>query len=138
MEEECVELYGMTGTFFSTDKAYVIPYTVERDFHPFPEMLEDEESESDEGEFSDAVGPDPSAVVNGEGDTAGDTAGDTSDAADMPVPATEVDKATKSLIAKMRENDYEARRKKIELQELNLTKLWPFVTSQMSSASLAK
>jgi hypothetical protein len=141
MEEECVELYGMTGTFFSTDKAYVIPYPVERDFHPFPEMLEDEESESgsDDGEFSDAVGPDPSAVVNGEGDTAGDTAGDTEDtAADMPVPATEVDKATKSLIAKMRENAYEARRKKIELQELNLTKLWPFVTSQMSSASLAK
>jgi hypothetical protein len=97
-------------------------------------MLEDEESESDEGEFSDAVGPDPSAVVNGEGDTAGDTV----DIVDMPVPATEVDKATKSLIAKMRENAYEARRKKIELQELNLTKLWPFVTSQMSSASLAK
>jgi hypothetical protein len=80
-------------------------------------MLEDEESESDDGEFSDAVGPNPSAVVNGEGDTAGDTAGDTVEdtAGDMPVPATEVDKAIKSLIAEMRENAYEARRKKIEL-----------------------
>jgi hypothetical protein len=134
MEEECVELYGMTGTFFSTDKAYVIPYPIERDFHPFPEMLEDEESESDDGEFSDAVGPDPSAVVNGEGDTAGNTVEDIAE--DMPAPATEVDKATKSLIAKMRENAYEARRKKIEVQELNLTKLWPFVTSQISSAKV--
>ena len=26
MEEECVELYGMTGTFFSANKAYHIPY----------------------------------------------------------------------------------------------------------------
>jgi hypothetical protein len=56
----------------------------------------------------------------------------------MPVPATEVDKATKPLIDKMRENAYEAKRKKIELQEHNLTKLWPFVKSHMSSASLAK
>jgi hypothetical protein len=39
MEEECVELYGMTGTFFSTNKAYHIPYPVERDFHPFFYML---------------------------------------------------------------------------------------------------
>jgi hypothetical protein len=39
MEEECVEPYGMTGTFFSTNKAYHIPYPVERDFHPFPYML---------------------------------------------------------------------------------------------------
>jgi hypothetical protein len=51
-------------------------------------------------------------------------------------PAPVVDKATKSLIAKMSENACEARRKKIELHELNLTKLWPFITGQM--ASLAK
>ena len=37
MEEECVELYGMTGTFFSTNKAYHIPYHIP--FHPFPDML---------------------------------------------------------------------------------------------------
>jgi hypothetical protein len=38
----------------------------------------------------------------------------------------------------MQENAYEARRKKIKLQQLNLTKLWPYITNQMSSASLAK
>jgi hypothetical protein len=42
MEEECVEMYGMTGTFFSTNKAYIIPYPIERDFHPFPDMLSDD------------------------------------------------------------------------------------------------
>ena len=41
MEEECVEMYRMTGTFFSTFKAYHIPFPIEKDFHPFPEMLND-------------------------------------------------------------------------------------------------
>jgi hypothetical protein len=47
IEEESVELYGMTGTFFSTNRPYHISYPVERDFHPFPEMLSDSESDSD-------------------------------------------------------------------------------------------
>jgi hypothetical protein len=47
IEEECVELYGMTGTFLSTNRPYHIPYPVERDFHPFPEMLSDSDSDSD-------------------------------------------------------------------------------------------
>ena len=38
----------------------------------------------------------------------------------------------------MRESAHEARQKKVELQELNLKKLWPFVTGQMSAAFLAK
>jgi hypothetical protein len=132
MEEECVEMYGMTGTFFTTNKAFQIPYPLEKDFHPFPDMLQDSESESDDGVYHDAVAPATSAEDEGVNFVG---------PAEEPLPtltAPEIDKATKSLIAKMRENAYEARRKKIELQELNMTKLWPFVTSQMSSASLAK
>jgi hypothetical protein len=113
----------MTGTFFSTNRPYHIPYPVERDFHPFPEMLSDSESDSD-NDGDNAVVPVTSPVGDGDADTG------------PPVP--EVDKATKALIPKMRENAFEARRKKIELQELNLTKLWPYVTNEMSSASLAK
>jgi hypothetical protein len=128
IEEECVELYGMTGTFFSTNRPYHIPYPVERDFHPFPEMLSDSESDSD-NDGDNAVVPATSPVGDGDDDTGPPVAGP---------PVHEVDKATKALIAKMRENAFEARRKKIELQELNLTKLWPYVTNQMSSASLAK
>jgi hypothetical protein len=59
MEEECVEMYGMTGTFFTTNKAYVIPYPVERDFHPFPEMLPESESDNDDDDYVDAVAPSP-------------------------------------------------------------------------------
>lgn len=57
MEEECVEMYGMTGTFFSTDEAYEIPYPAERDFHPFPEMLGGSGSDSDEDFERYAVAP---------------------------------------------------------------------------------
>jgi hypothetical protein len=49
-----------------------------------------------------------------------------------------LDKAEKELVAKMREKAYEARRKKIERQDRNMTKLWPFHTCQMSAASLVK
>jgi hypothetical protein len=57
MEEECVEMYGMTGTFFSTNKAYHIPYPIERDFHPFLDKLSDNESDSDDGSNERAVAP---------------------------------------------------------------------------------
>jgi hypothetical protein len=50
---------GMTGTFFSTDRAYQIPYPVERNFHPFPEMLSDYEPEEN------AVAPAKSPEVEG-------------------------------------------------------------------------
>ena len=128
MEEECVELYGMTGTFFSTNKAYHIPYPVERDFHPFPDMLP-----TDDDEVSDT------STTAGEADDEGfGLASSGPVVAPVATDPPEIDKATKALIAKMRENAFEARRKKIELQELNLTRLWPYVTNQMSSASLAK
>ena len=128
MEEECVEMYGMSGTFFSTDKPYHIPYPRERDFHPFPEMLADSDSECVDEDTYDP-GQEASAAEDGEA-VSGPEIG--------PHPAPEIDKATKSLISKMRENAFEARRKKIELQELNYTKMWPFVTGQMSAGSLAK
>jgi hypothetical protein len=128
IEKECVELYGMTGTFLSTNRPYHIPYPVERDFHPFPEMLSDWESDSD-NDGANAVAPATSPVGDGDDKAEPRTAGP---------PVLEVDKATKALIAKMRDNAFEARRKKIELQELNLTKLWPYVTNQMTSASLAE
>ena len=107
----------MTGTFFSTSRPYHIPFPVERDFHPIPEMLSDSESDSD-NDGDNAVVPVTSPVGDGDADTGPPVAG-------PPVP--EVDKATKALIAKMRENAFEARRKKNELQELNLTQLWPDV-----------
>jgi hypothetical protein len=132
MEEESVEMYGMTGTFFSTDKAYQIPYPLEKDFHPFPEMLAIN-TDSDEDEYFDGTDS-PAAAEEGE------AAPESGPAVKTPaaVAPADIDKATKTLIAKMRVNAYEARRKKVELQELNLTKLWPFVTGQMSAASLAK
>ena len=132
MEEESVEMYGMTGTFFSTDRAYQIPYPLEKDFHPFPEMLANN-TDSDEDEYFDGTDS-PAAAEEGEATTESEPAVATPAA----VAPADIDKATKTLIAKMRENAYEARRKKVELQELNLTKLWPFVTGQMSAASLAK
>ena len=125
----------MSGTFFNTDRAYQIPYPTERDFHPFPEMLSDDESESDDGgEYAVLPAPPPPAVAAGT--TVGLAAA--AAAAQLEVEEPEIDKATRSLISKMRVNAYEARRKKVELQELNLTKMWPLLTSQMSAASLAK
>ena len=101
MEEECVEMYGMTGTFFSTNKAYHIPYPIERDFHPFPDMLSDIESDSDDGSNERAVAP---AVP-----TATSTDGGEEDATtSVTEPTVEVSKASKALIAKMREDAYEA------------------------------
>jgi hypothetical protein len=134
MEEECVELYGMTGTFFSTNKAYHIPYPVERDFHPFPDMLPTADEEATVTSIP-ARAPAPAGEADEEGFNLASSGPAAAPAASDP---PEIDKATKALIAKMRENAFEARRKKIELQELNLTKLWPYVTNQMSSASLAK
>jgi hypothetical protein len=96
MEEECVEMYGMTGTFFTTNIAYVIPYPVERDFHPFPEMLPESDSDNDDDDYVDAVAPSP--------DTGPDAEPSSEPAQEVPAPAQEVDKATKTLIAKMREN----------------------------------
>jgi hypothetical protein len=75
-------------------------------------MLSDSESDSDNN-GDNAVVPVTSPVGDGDAE------------AGPPVP--EVDKATKALIAKMRDNAFEARKKKIELQELNLTQLWPDV-----------
>jgi hypothetical protein len=66
MEEECVEMYDMTGTFFSTDKAYHIPYPIERDFQPLPDMLSDSESESDDCADHNTVAPAESAEDDGE------------------------------------------------------------------------
>ena len=109
MEEECVKMCGMTGTFFTTNKAYQIPYPLEKDFHPFPEMLQDSESESDDGVYQDAVAP--ATLAEDESD---DIIG-TVEGPPPTVTTPDIDKATKSLIAKMRENAYEARRKKIEL-----------------------
>lgn len=129
MEEECVEMYGMTGTFFTTDEAYHIPYPVERNFHPFPEMLPESGSESDDEVAEHVVAPTTGAAEDDDGVIG---------PAPPPPPVPELDKATKSLIAKMRENAFEARRRKVELQDLNLTKLWPFITGEMSLASLAK
>ena len=55
MEEESVELYGMTGTCFSTDRAYQIPYPLEKDFHPFPEMLINNTDSDDDDEYTSTV-----------------------------------------------------------------------------------
>lgn len=127
MEEECVELYGMAGTFFTTDRAYEIPQPAERDFHPFPEMLADSGSESDDEVAEFAFARANEAVVDDEV---------------VPGPALpptqELDKATKSLIAKMRENAFEARRRAVQRQAENMTKMWPLITGEMSAASLAK
>jgi hypothetical protein len=120
MEEECVELYGMTGTFFSTNKAYHIPYPVEKNFHPFPYML----PAADE-EVTDTNIPARAPALTGEADEEGfGLASSGPTVAPVALDPPENDRATKTLIAKMRENAFEARRKKIELQELNLTKLW--------------
>jgi hypothetical protein len=135
MEEECVEMYGMTGTFFTTNKAYHIPYPIERDFHPFPDMLSDIESDSDDGTNERAVAP---AVPTATSTDGGEEEATTTVMEQTEEVAPEVSKASKALIAKMRENAYEARRKKVELQELNLTKMWPYLTNQMSPSSLAK
>jgi hypothetical protein len=113
MEEECVEMYRMTGTFFSTFKAYHIPFPIEKDFHPFPEMLNDAGEEATVTNIPATV-PAPTGEADDEGFGL---------ASSGPAVAPELVKATKALIAKMRENAYEARRKKIELQDLNLTKM---------------
>ena len=65
MEEESVEMYGMTGTFFSTDKAYMIPYPLEKDFHPFPEMLAHNTDSDDDEEYYDGTDS-PAAAEEGE------------------------------------------------------------------------
>jgi hypothetical protein len=58
MEEKCVEKYGMTGTFFTTDEKYFVPYPREEDWHPYPEMLEsDKEWESDNETFTTPPSP---------------------------------------------------------------------------------
>jgi hypothetical protein len=54
MEEKCVEKYGMSGTFFSTNQIYLIPHAREEDWHPFPEMLEpDVDWDTNSGSGSD-------------------------------------------------------------------------------------
>lgn len=58
MEEECVEMYGMSGTFFTADDIQIpTPCRNERNFHPLPDMLTDSGSEFDDevAEFSYAT-----------------------------------------------------------------------------------
>jgi hypothetical protein len=94
-------------------------------------MLSDIESDSDDGSNNRAVAPAVQTATSTDGGEEGATTSVTE-------PTVEVSKASKALIAKMREDAYEARRKKVELQELNLTKMWPYITYQMSPSSLAK
>jgi hypothetical protein len=97
--------------------------------------LSDIESDSDDGSNERAVAP---AVPTATSTDGGEEEAATSFTERPAEVAPEVSKARKALIAKMRENAYEARRKKVELQELNLTKMWPYLTDQMSPSSLAK
>jgi hypothetical protein len=73
MEEKCVEKYGVSGTFFSTNQIYLIPHIREEDWHSFPEMLEpdvDWDSSSGSGSdvtaLTDVVIPAVPAVPEGE------------------------------------------------------------------------
>jgi hypothetical protein len=129
MEEICVEKYGMSGTFFSTNQIYLIPHVREEDWHPFPEMLEpdvDWDSKSGSGSdvtaLTDVVVPAAPAVPEGEEGAAA--------APPTAIPAAPIEGPNaeqRALIAKMHGNAVDARRRKIEDQELNLTKMWPLV-----------
>ena len=97
MEEESGEMSGMTGTCFSTDRAYQIPCPLEKDFHPFPEMLINNTDSDDDDEYFDGTDS-PAAAEKGEAVPEPDPP------VEKPVAvAPEIDKATKTPIAKMRE-----------------------------------
>jgi hypothetical protein len=146
MEEKCVEKYGMSGTFFSTNKIYLIPYLREEDWHPYPEMLEPESDwDSDNGTdvtaLTDvAVQPQvgPVADEGEEGAAVAPPAAIPAHAPEADVPPNGPTAEQRALITKMHGNAVDSRRRKIEEQELNLTKMWPLVYSCMSPQSQAK
>jgi hypothetical protein len=140
MEEKCVEKYGMSGTFFSTNKIYLIPHVREEDWHPFPEMLEPDVdwdtnsgSGSDVTALTDVVVPAvPAAPAVPEGEEGAAVA---PPAAIPAAPIEGPNAEQRALIAKIHGNAVDARRRKIEDQELNLTKMWPLVYGCMSPQS---
>jgi hypothetical protein len=143
MEEKCVEKYGMSGTFFSTNQIYLIPHVREEDWHPFPKMLEPDVdwdtnsgSGSDVTELTDVVVPAvPAAPAVPEGEEGAVAA---PPAAIPAAPIEGPNAELRALISKMHGNAVDARRRKIEDQELNLTKMWPLVYGCMSPQSQAK
>lgn len=120
MEEKCVEKYEMSGTFFSTNKIYFIPYPREQDWHPYPEMIDSDNDWSDSDDPDDAQDA-ADGEVAAEIGLAPAPAVDPAIEADIPLigPTPE----QKALIAKMHECAAEARRKEIKDQDLNSTKM---------------
>ena len=119
MQDEACGLYGMTGMFFSTNASYV---------HPFPRPEE----------YNPALAPPPVAPGAEEEDDDIGTEDPDDDDEDPLAPAVEPEVYSAALIAKLRANAFEGRRKAIELQKINEQKLWPLMWSRMSTGSKSK
>ena len=123
MQNEACGLYGMTGTFFTTNKSYVQPYPREEDYNPAfapvvvvdipTEGIENDVGEDDNGSVASVkIGPQLPP--------------------EPPVEYSEV------LIDKLRINASEGRRKAIETQKVDEQKLFPLMWSRMSTGSKSK
>ena len=122
MQNEACGLYGMTGTFFTTNKSYVHPYPREEDYNPTFQTVEtdiqttDTENKDEEDESVDLdnvmIGPQP-----------------------PPVPPVLYSEA---LIDNLRANAFEGRRKAVETQKVDEQKLFPLMWSRMSTGSKSK
>ena len=101
MQNEACGLYGMTGTFFSTNKSYVHPYPREEDYNPaYQEVGIDTPTEGIENEDGeDENGPDDLASI---------------EIGPQLPPEEPPALYSQALIRKLRANAFEGRRKAVE------------------------
>ena len=123
MQNEACGLYGMTGTFFTTNKSYVHPYPREEDYNPTFQTVEiDTATAGTENEDED-----DDESVNLENVEIGPQL--------PPAPPVVYSEA---LIDRLRANAFEGRRKAVETQKVDEQKLFPLMWSRMSTGSKSK
>ena len=122
MQNEACGLYGMTGTFFSTNRHYVQPYPREEDYNPtFQTVDTDDPTAGIENEEEEDGSVDPDDVMIGP---------------QPPPPAPIV--YSEALIDKLRASAFEGRRRAVETQRTDEQKLWSLMWSRMSTGSRSK
>lgn len=122
MQNEACGLYGMTGTFFTTNKSYVHPYPREEDYDPTFQTVEvDIPTAGTENEDEEDESVDLENVMIG-----------------PQLPPAPPAVYSEALIDKLRANAFEGRRKAVETQKVDEQKLFPLMWSRMSTGSKSK
>ena len=130
METSVTALYGLTGSFFTTNERYTPPFPDEEDYAP-PQM-----SDSDD-DMSDAVDEENEAAKSEE-EKASDLADQEERRVIRKAKRVALRRANEKLMVKLRELAFEGRRKEIAQITKDQRLIFPMMWVRMSAASQSK